>query len=456
MLAAGTRLGRYEILFTLASGGMATVYAARAIGEGRFRKPVALKVPLPSLAAQPRFLDMLMDEATLSSAITSPHVAQTHDLVREGGTVFLVMELVVGVARRTIEKRFEDRRPYDLPIPVALRILAQSARGLHDAHEARDVRGEPMALVHRDVSPHNILVGVDGRARIADFGIAHAAHRLTETRTGETKGKLAYFAPEQLVGDGVDRRVDVFALGVVAYELLTGVRPFDADNPLAIAMNVAQKSVPSVASLRPDVPAEVSELVAHAMTRDRARRLPTCAAFAERLDQLGTLASDHEVGAFVRQQHATRIHKIQRALALAADADDIAAIASELDTPLSSEAGDEAPDVTTVSTQVRGDLRVVSSEFEPDEAPLAFDLEAQAPSPPGAMATGAPSPATPEPPRARLPRHVFAAAFGIASLACLAAWLGLVRATLVFALGAMVAIPVAWRLRNGAAAPPSP
>ena len=450
MLAPGTRLGRYEILFTLASGGMATVYAARAIGEGRFRKPVALKVPLPSLAAQPRFLDMLMDEANLSSAITSPHVAQTHDLVRDGDTVFLVMELVVGVALRTLERRFVDHQPYDFPIPVALRILAQSARGLHDAHEARDVRGQPMSLVHRDVSPHNILLGVDGRARIADFGIAHAAHRLTETRTGETKGKLAYFAPEQLVGDAVDRRVDVFALGVVAYELLTGVRPFDADNPLAIAMNIAQKSVPRVATLRPEVPVEVSELVAHAMTRDRDRRLPSCAAFAERLEALSSLASADDVGALVRRQHATRIDAIQRALALAADADDIAAIAQQLETPLSSENGESAPEPSAAPTFV-GDPVVpiaTSSELEPDDAPLPFDLEPHAPRPPATPTPpGAPFPEAA--PRARLPRHVLIAAIAIIGACSLVAWLGLVRTVLALVLVVMVAIPIGWRLRNG-------
>ncbi|MBN8613354.1 MAG: serine/threonine protein kinase [Deltaproteobacteria bacterium] len=451
MLAPGTRLGRYEILFTLASGGMATVYAARAIGEGRFRKPVALKVPLPSLAAQPRFLDMLMDEANLSSAITSPHVAQTHDLVREGDTVFLVMELVVGVALRTLERRFVDHQPYDFPIPVALRILAQSARGLHDAHEARDVRGQPMSLVHRDVSPHNILLGVDGRARIADFGIAHAAHRLTETRTGETKGKLAYFAPEQLVGDAVDRRVDVFALGVVAYELLTGVRPFDADNPLAIAMNIAQKSVPRVATLRPEVPVEVSDLVAHAMTRDRDRRLPSCAAFAERLEALSSLASADDVGALVRRQHATRIDAIQRALALAADADDIAAIAQQLETPLSSENGESAPEPSAAPTFVGDPVLPIatSSELEPDDAPLPFDLEAQAPRAASVVPTQPATPFPETPPPSRLPRHVLVAAMVIIAACSLVAWLGLVRTVLALVLVVMVAIPIGWRLRHG-------
>ncbi|MBX7197700.1 MAG: serine/threonine protein kinase, partial [Sandaracinaceae bacterium] len=330
MLAAGSRLGRYEVLFPIASGGMATVYAARAVGEGRFRKPVALKVPLPTLASQPRFRDMLMDEATLSACVMSPHVVSTTDLVREGDTVFLVMDLVVGVGLRALERRFLDRSPYAFPIPIALAILAQAARGLHDAHEARDTRGAPLQLVHRDVSPHNILVGVDGRARVADFGIAHAAHRLTTTKTGETKGKLAYFAPEQLVGERVDRRVDVFALGVVAYELLTGVRPFEGDNPLAIALNVAQKSVPPIHEIRPEVPREVSDLVAHAMVRDLDRRLATCAAFAESLERASGSVSLASIGALVRTEHSARVSAFERALALAADADDIAEIAGQL------------------------------------------------------------------------------------------------------------------------------
>ena len=391
MLAAGTRLGRYELLFPIASGGMATVYAARALGEGRFRKPVALKVPLPSLAAQPRFRDMLMDEATLSACVTSPHVVSTIDLVRDGATVFLVMELVVGVGLRALERRVSSRSPYAFPVPIALSIIAQAARGLHDAHEARDSRGEPMQLVHRDVSPHNILVGADGRVRVTDFGIAHAAHRLTSTRTGETKGKLAYFAPEQLVGERVDRRVDVFALGVVAYELLTGVRPFDADNPLAIALNVAQKAVPPVASLRPEVPEAVSELIRRAMTRDLERRLPSCAALADGLEPWATSVTRDAIAELVRREEGPRIAAFERALALAADADDIAAVAEHLATTVSAEEEDGAMGLDAAPTVVRSPslappaadpAAARSSEFEPDAAPLAeLELDTRAPAP---------------------------------------------------------------------------
>jgi hypothetical protein len=458
MLAAGTRLGRYEVLFPIASGGMATVYAARVWGEGRFRKPVALKVPLPTLAAQPRFRDMLMDEATLSACVTSPHVVSTIDLVRDGATIFLVMELVVGVGLRALERRFAARSPYAFPIPVAVAILAQAARGLHDAHEARDARGEPMHLVHRDVSPHNILVGADGRVRVTDFGIAHAAHRLTTTRTGETKGKLAYFAPEQLVGERVDRRLDVFALGVVAYELLTGVRPFEADNPLAIALNVAQKAVPPVTSLRPEVPTEVSDLIRHAMTRERERRLPTCAAFADRLEACVAAASREAIAALVRTEHGARIAAFDRALALAADAEDIAAVADQLGTTVSAEEEDGGVGLEGAPTVVRSpDLASVpppappareqtqrprASEFELDDPPEAkLELDTRAPErAPAAVPTLS---QTPEPAR---PPYALGAVSALLVLGGLATFLtlGPARGLAMLLLLGMVAGAITW------------
>jgi serine/threonine-protein kinase len=382
MLSSGTRLGRYEVLFPLARGGMAGVYAGRTVGEGKFRKPVALKVPLPELAKEGRFVEMLMDEANLSSCITSPWVVQTLDLGREGPLVYLAMELVVGAPLRALEKPFqrEDGDPAragGFPLSIGLAILVQAARGLHDAHEARGPKGEALRLVHRDVSPHNVLVGVDGRARIADFGIAHAAHRLTQTRSGELKGKLSYFAPEQLVGEQVDRRVDVFALGVVAYELLTGVRPFDGDNPLAIAMNVAQKSVEPVSLLRPDVPRAVSDAIGTAMLRDKARRYESCAAFADALEaaaaSAGGLARSEEVGRFVRESQGDRIARLEDALALAAAGDDLAELADELEAGLDRSDRDHAV--------LEGSLPTIATY---QSAPAAVRVSAPPPPPPRA------------------------------------------------------------------------
>jgi eukaryotic-like serine/threonine-protein kinase len=342
MLAAGARLGRYEVLFPIAAGGMGTVYAARALGDGGFRKPVALKVPLQELAMQPRFQEMLADEASLSAAIDSPNVVSTFDLARDGTVVFLVMELVVGVGLRSLARPFGRRARYSFPIPEALCILAQAARGLHDAHEARDARGRSLGIVHRDVSPHNILVGADGRVRVTDFGVAYAAHRLSSTRTGEFKGKLIYAAPEQLTNDDVDRRVDVFALGVVAYELLTGVRPFEADNPLAVALNIAQKAVPPVATLRPEVPSEVSDLIRDAMIRDRSLRLPTCAAFAAALEAWARAELRAKVAVLLQTEQRPRLAAFEKALALAADADDLTALAAELEASVPEESSGPA------------------------------------------------------------------------------------------------------------------
>ncbi len=501
MLSPGTRLGRYEILFPLASGGMATVYAGRAVGEGRFRKPVALKVPLPELAKETKFVEMLMDEANLSSCINSPHVVQTLDLARDGLNVFLAMELVVGVSLRALAKgqsrAGEATAVEPFPVRVGLAILSQAARGLHDAHEARGPKGETLSLVHRDVSPHNLLVGIDGRVRVADFGIAHAAHRLTRTMTGELKGKLAYFAPEQLVGEQIDRRVDVFALGVVAYELFTGVRPFDGDNPLAIALNVAQKVVEPARSLRADLPAEISEVIATAMMRDKNRRFASCAALADALDRAaagsGGLARPEEIGQLVRARQSVKIARMENALALAAAGDDLAEIADELVKGLESsdrEQGLLEGSVPTIATYESAPARIAvapsvpppppkpaaDSAHPPPRAPetelvmegsagnIQLDLASVGPDPRalapralGAQATPAPgSPAT-EPARERVRAYsdMQRAVYGSGSWWILllvaatvgAAWLGVFRAFLIVVLALMVVATIAFVIR---------
>lgn len=306
----GDVFGRYEVLFPIASGGMAIVYAARTRGEGRFQKPVAIKLMLPHLTRDERFSSMFMDEATLAANIQSPHVVSTLDLGREGDVLYMAMDLVLGPTLRELHDAGR------IPPPVAASILVQTARGLHDAHQARSVSGELLRLVHRDVSPHNVLVGVDGRARLSDFGVARAIHRHSHTETGELKGKLAYFSPEQLEArDDLDHRSDVFALGVVAWETFAGERLFAAPNPLALAKLIASKEIARLDE-HAALPEEVADVVDRALKRDPNDRFPTAEAFGEALERAARatfgVVSTTEVGALVRELGGERVRSLER------------------------------------------------------------------------------------------------------------------------------------------------
>src|SRR5687767_8991750 len=203
-MSAPLRFGRYEALFKIAAGGMAEVFAARIRGEAGFEKLVAVKRMLPHLADDPDFVTMFLDEARVAATIGSPHVVQTLDLGRaDDGALYIVMELVVGVTLADLVGH-DHNRLQPLPVAIAAEIIAQAAQGLDDAHEAVTPAGDHLEIVHRDISPQNVLIGVDGRVRVADFGIARALFRMTQSETGRVKGKCAYFSPEQAVGKPLD------------------------------------------------------------------------------------------------------------------------------------------------------------------------------------------------------------------------------------------------------------
>ena len=276
-------MGRYEMLFRIASGGMAEVWAARVRGEAGFQKLVAIKRMLPNLAEDEDFVAMFLDEARVAANIASPHVVQTLDLGRDDeGALYIVMELIVGVTLGRVLKAATKARRV-VPLGMGVELLAQSAHGLHDAHEASTPLGEHLEIVHRDISPQNILLGVDGRARITDFGVAKAVMRLTQTDAGRIKGKFAYCSPEQLTNPNLDRRSDVFSLGIVAWETLCGQRLFSADHPLETMKRVQEMPIPAVHQIRTRVPQKVSDVVAWALERDPDKRPATAAAFGDAL-----------------------------------------------------------------------------------------------------------------------------------------------------------------------------
>jgi eukaryotic-like serine/threonine-protein kinase len=281
--AAPSVYGRYETLFRIAAGGMAEVYAARVRGEAGFQKLVALKRMLPHLTDDDRFVTMFMDEGRLAANISSPNVVSTLDLGRaDDGSLYLVMELVVGTTLSTL-LRNAAKNASSIPIDVAVEMIAQAAQGLHDAHEARTPFGASLHIVHRDVSPQNILVGTDGRVRITDFGVARAILRRTKTSTGEFKGKLSYFSPEQCADKNLDRRSDLFSLGVVAWETLTTRRLFHAENPLAVLERVTRMPIPPASAINTHVPEAISAVVATALERERDKRYASAAEFAQAL-----------------------------------------------------------------------------------------------------------------------------------------------------------------------------
>src|ERR1700722_19538002 len=221
---------------------MATVHLGRLLGHVGFARTVAIKRLHPKFAQDPDFVSMFLDEARLAARIRHPNVVPTIDVVATSGELFLVMEYVQGESLARLVRISRDKDTLISP-NVVTTIMAAVLQGLHAAHEARDERGDPLGIVHRDVSPQNILVGTDGMARVLDFGVAKAAGRIQTTRDGQLKGKLGYMAPEQIQGREVDRRTDVYAAGVVLWEVLTRQRLFFADNEAMVMRAVLERVV---------------------------------------------------------------------------------------------------------------------------------------------------------------------------------------------------------------------
>lgn len=296
--------GKYVRERALASGGMATVYRGRVVGAHGFERVVAIKVMHPHLAGDAAFCAMFLDEARISSQIRHPNVVPTLDAEQGPDGLYLVMEYVDGAPLHRVAKTMSERNA-PIAIPLALRIVLDALAGLHAAHELTGEDGSPLGVVHRDVSPQNILVGVDGVARIVDFGVAKASAKLTTTRTGEVKGKVAYMAVEQLCGEAVDRRSDVYAIGVVLWELLTGKRAFDG-NEGQVALAVAQGRIADVREVNDLVPPAIADVCMRALRPAQNERHASAAELADALEDAAHAsgvrpARPREVGQFVQE-----------------------------------------------------------------------------------------------------------------------------------------------------------
>ncbi len=273
-MSASKQFGRYQIVKHLATGGMAEVLLATATGIEGFERHVVIKQIDPHFSKNPMFVQMFLDEARLAASLHHHNIVQVHDIGKEGDTFFFAMEYIHGEDLRKVLSKISARKE-KTPLEHAITIITAAASALHYAHEHRGPDRKPLNVVHRDVSPSNILIGFDGNVKVVDFGIAKTAMATTETRAGDIKGKFSHMSPEQCLGKTVDRRSDVFALGIVLFELVTVRGLFRGDSDFAKMKAIVEGTTQRPSKYRPDLPPELDEIILKALARDPANRYQT-------------------------------------------------------------------------------------------------------------------------------------------------------------------------------------
>jgi len=279
-------IDRYEPCFELASGGMGTVFLARVTSRAALHRFVALKRIHPHLVGEPGFLEMFLDEAHVASRLVHPHVCSVFDFDAAGGRPYIAMEYLMGETLTQVAKalsRLEDPAEVERACRLSARVIADACEGLHAAHELRDPQGSLLEVVHRDVSPQNLFLTYDGAVKVVDFGLVRMAQCLHKTKTGIVKGKFAYLAPEAVAMKQLDRRADVWGLGVVLWELLTGQRLFQRATEVDTVVAVAHAQIPPPSTVRAGVPPEIDDIVMCALARERDERYATARAFGRDL-----------------------------------------------------------------------------------------------------------------------------------------------------------------------------
>ncbi len=316
-------LGRYRIVDEIGVGGMASVHLARADGPGGFQKWVAIKRIHKHLAEDETFIRMFLDEARIAARISHPNVAQVFDLGKHRDTYWIAMEYLHGEPLREVMRAVEESGAPLMGPQVAAKMVADSAEGLHAAHELRDKDGNLLNLVHRDVTPHNLFLTYDGSVKVVDFGIAKVTGRLSNTRAGTLKGKLAYMSPEQVRGGAIDRRTDIFALGVVLWELTTGRRLFRMDSDLETLERVQACVVPPPSTIVQNYPVELESVVMRALAKDAERRFQSARDVSRALQQYlmraGAFVGPEEIGAYVKHVLSDRYQRREAHLQWAAE-----------------------------------------------------------------------------------------------------------------------------------------
>ncbi len=307
------RLGRYELLVRIGKGGMASVYLARVRGAVGLRALHAIKVLHPSFSREKELVDMLLDEARIASRLDHPNVVRVTDAGTDTERAYVVMEYVDGPALDRLLRRSPGVRPPERIVPIAVDAL----RGLHAAHELSDEGGRPLELVHRDVTPGNVIVGTDGIGRITDFGIAKARARLTKTREGVVKGKAGYIAPEVLLGKPIDRRADVFSMGVLLWNALTGETLFETEDLASTLRALLEREVPPPSLIGLAPPPIFDAPIMMALARDPDDRHESALEMAEALEDAmlvyGRGADPDAIGAWVREVFAEQLETRRRA-----------------------------------------------------------------------------------------------------------------------------------------------
>jgi eukaryotic-like serine/threonine-protein kinase len=290
-------LGKYQLVRKLAVGGMAEVFLAKAAGPMGFEKTLVLKRILPNLAADPQFVQMFLGEAKLAASLNHPNIAQIFDFGQAEGAYFIAMEHVDGPNLRSISRRSAERF-IPLPISVCAKIVSYACEALAYAHEFIDPStATHLSVIHHDVSPENILLSRNGAVKVVDFGIAKAAGQTHQTKSGVLRGKISYMPPEQIQGKEVDHRADIFALGVVFYELMTGCKPFDARTDVTILQAILYEQMIPAAARRADIPESIARILQRALAKDPDARYPNCRHFQAELERF-IVSTGEPVGAY--------------------------------------------------------------------------------------------------------------------------------------------------------------
>lgn len=303
-LEPGSQLGRYELLTPIAQGGMASVWAARQSGSHGFRKTVAMKTMLPALSEDPQFERMFLAEARLAMRMHHPNVVEILDLGEQEGLLYLVMEWIDGEPLSSLMKTVEASTGAPMARRIGAHICLKACLGLHAAHEVTDDEDRPVGIVHRDVSPQNIMVTYDGHVKVVDFGVAKSQSEGGMTATGQFKGKVPYMSPEQAESRAMDRRTDIFAMGTLLYRVTVGAHPFAGPNDLATLHNILHKPPAPIRDKAPDFPTELESIILRCLARDPNDRFSTMEELVSALEStsssLGPPVSETELAALVK------------------------------------------------------------------------------------------------------------------------------------------------------------
>jgi eukaryotic-like serine/threonine-protein kinase len=354
---------------------MATVWAARQKGSRGFQKTVAIKTMLPSLSEDPQFEQMFLDEAALAARIHHPNVAEILDLGEEEDILYIVMEWVDGEALSTITKQAKKNN-VTIQHHISLKVISQACLGLHAAHEMKDDDNNPLHLVHRDVSPQNVLVTYDGIVKLVDFGVAKAMGRAGgETTAGQLKGKVPYMSPEQARGGTIDRRTDVFAMGIVLYKMTTGLHPFLGENDLVTMKNIIGRPVPSPRLKNAQFPVELEHVILKCLQKQPDARYQTMLELHQAIERvqvaMGSAVVDDDVGSVVRSLLGDRGQKRRLALRDAVRAlDERASQPTSQPLPVQHEAVSELIP-TRMASGVRDDILRVTGQHSLSQIPPA-------------------------------------------------------------------------------------